>query len=87
MPSLERLVENIDVDKVQNNAMDTPRALSIVQDCQKSKSGRKKIFIVREMSEFYSGSEKNDIWRNMSKSYIFTHQARKLSEKTAVSGP
>ena len=87
MPSLERLVENIDVDKVQNNTMDTPRALSIVQDCQKSKSGRKKIFIVREMSEFYSGSEKNDIWRNMSKSYIFTHQARKLSEKTAVSGP
>ena len=41
----------------------------------------------RNVREFYSGSEKNDIWRNMSKSYIFTHQARKLSEKTAVSGP
>ena len=88
MPSLERLVENIDVDKVQNNAMNTPRALSIVQDCQKSKSGRKKIFTVREMSEnFTLGQKKNDIWRNMIKSYIFTHQARKLSEKTAVSGP
>ena len=41
----------------------------------------------RNVREFYSGAEKNDIWRNMSKSYIFTHQARKLSEKTAVSGP
>ena len=87
MPSLERLVENIDVDKVQNNAMDTPRALSIVQDCQKSKSGRKKSLQSEKCQRILLWVRKNDIWRNMSKSYIFTHQARKLSEKTAVSGP
>ena len=40
MPSLERLVENIDVDKVQNNAMNTPRALLVEQDCRKSKNDR-----------------------------------------------
>ena len=51
MPSLERLVENIDVDKVQNNAMNTPRVLLIVQDWQKSKNRRRKIFTVTEMSE------------------------------------
>lgn len=62
MPSLERLVENIDVDKVQNNATDTPRALSIVQDCQKSKSGRKKIFTVREMSENFTLGQKKMIF-------------------------
>ena len=42
MPSLERLVENIDVDKVQNNSMNTPRALLVEQNCRKSKNDRRK---------------------------------------------
>ena len=86
MPSLERLVENIDVDKVQNNAMSTPRALLIVQDCQKSKNGRRKNLHSRRNVRDFTLSQKKYL-ENVSQSYIFTHQARKLGENTAVSGP
>lgn len=89
MPSLERLVENIDVDKVQNNDMDTPFSILIIKDCLKSISGR------RKKSSQSEKCQRILLWVRKKKWYLEKREhglpiyssSTKTVRKTAVSGP
>ena len=76
MPSLERLVENIDVDKVQNNAMSTPRALLVVQDCQKSKNGRRKNHHSRRNVRDFTLSQKKYLEKREPELHIYSSSTK-----------
>ena len=86
MPSLERLVENIDVDKVQNNAMNTPRALLVEKDGRKSKNDRiKNIHSQRNVRDL-TLSQKKYLEKREPELQIYS-SSMKTERKTAVSGP